>query len=72
MFHPTSRRRLPEVLIGRGTTDEWYTEEKVAADVARLKGLARNVETCVFEGGHEWTDAFAAAAGAFLQRLRRS
>ena len=60
------------VLIGHGTADTWYTAEKMAADVARLKGLARNVETCVFEGGHEWTDAFAAAAGAFLQRVRHS
>jgi len=29
------------------------------------------VETCVFDGGHEWTDDFAAAAGAFLGRIRR-
>ena len=63
---------LPDVLIGRGSGDEWYTDGKAAADVARLKGLARSVETCMFEGGHEWTDAFAAAAGTFLQRLRRS
>ena len=62
----------PDVLIGRGTTDNWYTDEKMAADVARLKGLARSVETCVFEGGHEWTDDFAAAAGAFLERVRRT
>ena len=69
---PDVTQPLPEVLIGRGTADSWYDDEKLTADVARLKGLARNVETCVFEGGHEWTDAFAAAAGAFLQRLRRS
>ena len=69
---PDVTQPLPEVLIGRGTADNWYTDEKMAADVARLKGLARNVETCVFEGGHEWTDAFAATAGTFLQGLRRS
>ena len=61
---------LPDVLIGRGSGDSWYTEEKATADVARLEGSARSVETCVFEGGHEWTDAFAAAAGVFLQRIR--
>ena len=61
---------LSDVLIGRGSGDDWYTGEKEAADVARLKGLARNVETCVFEGGHEWTDAFATAAGVFLDRIR--
>jgi predicted esterase len=67
---PDVTEPLPEVLIGRGSGDEWYTDGKMAADVARLKRLARNVETCVFEGGHEWTDAFAAAAGVFLDRIR--
>jgi hypothetical protein len=32
--------------------------------------MAPRVDTCVFDGGHEWTDEFAAAAGAFLRRLR--
>lgn len=63
---PDITQGLPRVLIGRGTTDTWYTEEKAATDVARLKGLAQGVETCEFEGGHEWTDEFAAAVGAFL------
>jgi predicted esterase len=67
---PDVTEPLPAVLIGRGSSDNWYTDEKAAADLARLKGLARNVETCVFDGGHEWTDAFAAAAGAFLERVR--
>src|SRR5688500_16919410 len=69
---PDVTEPLPEVLIGRGSADDWYTDGKMAADVARLKGLARNVETSVFEGGHEWTDAFAAAAGRFLGRIRQS
>jgi len=69
---PDVTEPLPEVLIGRGSGDDWYTDGKAAADVARLKELARNVETCVFEGGHEWTDAFAVAAGAFLERIRHS
>jgi predicted esterase len=68
---PDVTRGLPEVLIGRGTADSWYTAEKAATDVARLTGLAQRVETCVFEGGHEWADEFAAAAGAFLNRLLR-
>lgn len=63
---------LPHVLVGRGRTDTWYTEERMTADVARLQGLAASVETCVFDGGHEWTDMFAAAAGAFLMRLRKA
>jgi predicted esterase len=64
------RHVLPPVLLGRGAGDAWYTKEKMAADVARLGELSPSVETCVFDGGHEWSAAFAAAAGAFLDRLR--
>src|SRR5688572_8186010 len=44
---------LPHVLVGRGRTDTWYTEELMTTDVARLNDLAASVETCVFDGGHE-------------------
>ena len=57
---------LPPVLIGRGRDDAWYTEDKLAADVGRLRRMSVAVETCVFDGGHEWTGEFAAAAGRFL------
>ena len=60
---------LPSVLIGRGRADAWYTEEKMAADLDRLAHVAASVETCVFDGGHEWTDTFASTAGAFLNRI---
>ena len=63
-------RRLPHVLIGRGLTDSWYPEENMAADVTRLERLASSVETTVFAGGHEWTDAFIETAGRYLTRLR--
>src|SRR5207244_2319888 len=43
---------LPPVLIGRGTREEWYTEEKLKKDLSILETLTK-VETCVFEGGHE-------------------
>jgi len=69
--HP-ERSVLPHVLVGRGTADTWYTAEKMDADAARLAQLASHVEACVFIGGHEWTDAFAEAAGAFLTRLRNA
>ena len=59
---------LPPILLGRGTKDEWYTEAKEAADRAALARIGARVETCVFEGGHEWTDAFRVAASAFLRR----
>jgi predicted esterase len=61
--------RLPRVLIGRGRTDEWYTPEREAQDLAVLRGAGVPVETVTLDGGHEWTDEFAARAGAFLDAL---
>lgn len=60
---------LPPVLVGRGTEDTWYTEEKMDADLATLETLGAEVETCVFEGGHDWTPEFYARAGEFLRRV---
>ena len=59
---------LPPVLLGRGTKDEWYSEAKEAADRSALARIGARVDVCVFAGGHEWTDAFRAAAGLFLTR----
>ena len=59
---------LPPILLGRGTKDEWYTEAKQSADCAALASIGARVEMCVFEGGHEWTDAFRQAAAALLRR----
>lgn len=60
---------LPPVLLGRGTEDEWYSEEKMAADLETLDEMGVEVETCVFEGGHDWTTEFYSAAGSFLARI---
>jgi predicted esterase len=57
---------LPVTLIGRGTADAWYTEEKAAADLAALQEAGVTVSEFVFEGGHVWDEAFIARAGAFL------
>ena len=61
---------LPQILIGRGTRDEWYTETKEAADRAVLAKIDARVDVCVFDGGHEWTDAFRTAATAALRAAR--
>lgn len=63
----TDGARMPPVLLARGTRDDWYTAEKFDADVAFLSPRTQ-VTQCVFDGGHEWTDAFRAAAGEFLLR----
>ncbi len=60
---------LPPVLVGRGTQDTWYDETKMEDDLTVLKKLGVDVETCVFEGGHDWTPEFYASAGEFLRRV---
>jgi predicted esterase len=62
-----SAPKLPAVLIGRGTREEWYTEEKLEKDL-RFLSTVTTVSTCVYEGGHEWTTEFRIAAGEFLTR----
>jgi len=63
--------RLPPVLIGRGTRDDWYDEAKMAADLARLEAAGATFETCVFDGGHVWGKELREAAGAFLETVAR-
>lgn len=63
---------FPPVLVGRGTTDEWYDEGKMDRDLEVLRGKGIDVRTSVFTGGHEWTDEFRAAAGAFLEAAFRA
>lgn len=58
--------RLPALLVGRGTTDPYYTEAKANADLGVLGRAGVDVTIHVFEGGHEWDDSFVRRAGAFL------
>jgi predicted esterase len=60
---------LPPLLIGRGTTDAWYTESKAAADVAVLQRAGTSFDLHVFEGGHVWETSFTARAGTFLDAV---
>jgi predicted esterase len=61
--------RLPRVLLGRGTTDSWYTAEKHEADLGTLRGVGVDVQSLVFDGGHEWTPPFRDAASRYLAAL---
>jgi predicted esterase len=60
--------KIPAVLIGRGTRDEWYNTGMFDADVQRLGAAGVHVDAAALDAGHEWTDAFSRAAGAFLSR----
>jgi predicted esterase len=63
---------LPRVLLGRGTTDAWYTADKAAKDLAALRQAGVDVVEHVFEGGHAWDDAFILRAGEFVDELLSS
>ena len=59
---------FPEnVLLAHGDQDEWYTKEKLAADVKLLQTKGIHPEILTFGGGHVWTDDFRRAAAAFLR-----
>jgi predicted esterase len=56
----------PHVLIGRGSREQWYGEDKLAADREVLAHLGVEHEVCAFDGGHEWGPAFVERARGFL------
>jgi hypothetical protein len=51
--------------------DEWYTEEKLAADLARLREAGGAVRAVSLDAGHDWTAPFAEAAAEFLRGVRQ-
>jgi len=55
----------PRALLGRGTKDEWYTAEKLEQDLRFLKPRMQ-ADSCLFEGGHVWTNEFRRRAGELL------
>jgi predicted esterase len=60
---------FPPVLLGRGTSEEWYDAAKMEHDVELLRRKGVDVRPCIFEGGHEWTNEFRAQAGRFLEEV---
>lgn len=60
--------QFPQVLLARGKNDDWYTDEKFKEDLSFLGDRATPL---VFDGGHEWSDAFRTAATEFLNGLIR-
>lgn len=60
---------FPPVLLGRGSSEEWYDAAKMDHDVGLLQRKGVHVQPFVFQGGHEWTNEFRAAAGEFLAQV---
>lgn len=64
------RGAWPPVLIGVGSGETWFTDDKVEGDLAFLRGAGADVALVRFDGGHEWTDEFRQAAGRWLSARR--
>lgn len=67
-IHDDPDATFPPVLLARGQTDDWYTDEKFKKDLRYLESRTA-VTPLVFAGGHEWTDDFRNAASQFLRSL---
>jgi predicted esterase len=66
-----SLRRCGRVLICHGQADDWYTAEKFAADLDRLRHAGLDPTAVDFDGGHEWGPAVVEAAGQLLGEVWR-
>jgi len=62
--------KWPPILIGRGNTDEWYTQDKMNADLTFFHSINIKPETCRFNAGHEWTEDFRNHVSQFLRHIR--
>jgi predicted esterase len=60
---------LPPALIARGERDEWFTAAKMQRDLERCAARGVRARSLVFDGGHEWGEAFFGAAGEFLAAI---
>ncbi len=63
-------RRIPTVLLARGTADGLYPKEQFGKDSLRLRDCAVPHRALEFEGGHEWSGEVSAAAAELLRRSR--
>ncbi len=62
---------FPPVLLGRGSSEEWYDAAKMESDVELLRRKGVEIQPFIFDGGHEWTDPFRAAVARYLTDIRR-
>jgi predicted esterase len=58
--------RLPRTVIGRGSTDGFYSAERFAEDRDVLDERGALAAAIELTGGHEFTDTFRAAASALI------
>jgi len=58
--------RMGRVLIARGRRDPIYRRDRWDSDLSRLEDSRLTTSRCEFDGGHEVSEAWLQAAGAFL------
>ena len=66
-IEPTRLARLSSALICRGSSEEWYTAEKLAQDSRRLRDSGVDVKAVELPGGHQWSDDASRAVSGFLR-----
>jgi predicted esterase len=64
-----SGARLPRTILGRGTRDEYFSATRFAEDSEALEERGVLAAAIEFNGGHEFSPMFRAAAGALIQAL---
>jgi predicted esterase len=64
-----SGARLPRTILGRGTSDEYSSAKRFAEDSEALEERGVLAAAVEFNGGHEFSPMFRAAAGALIQAL---
>lgn len=69
-LNETQLSRIPRVLIGAGTRDQWFTPDRCAADAGRLRRAGVQVDVAELDAGHQWTPELAARATSWLAALR--
>ena len=65
---PGDRFLTLPVLVGIGARDTWY-QPKADADIQFLRDRNASPHVVRFDGGHEFTDEFRSAVGAWIVRL---
>jgi predicted esterase len=66
-IEPNALARISSVLICRGSSEEWYSAEKLAQDTRRLRESGVDVTAVELPGGHQWSADASRAASGFLR-----
>jgi predicted esterase len=66
-IEPSALARISSALICRGSSEEWYSAEKLAQDARRLRESGVDVTAVELPGGHQWSADASRAASGFLR-----